>query len=161
VIPPNPAAQPSSGIEIRNPEFEVQTARERTREALAWMSTHPGEIAAMVPAKVYLMYKDDRGAYPWIEEGLRKRLGPGPRRWLDALLDGYWLAVLVLAVVGTRHLLGGDGRAAILPIAVAWFTLVHAVLFFGNARFHHPLLPVLSLMAAAELVTLTGRARAA
>jgi hypothetical protein len=36
---------------------------------------------------------------------------------------------------------------------------VHAVLFFGGNRFHSPLLPILSLMAAAELVAWARLAR--
>jgi 4-amino-4-deoxy-L-arabinose transferase-like glycosyltransferase len=161
VVPPNPAGRPPSGIELRNPEFEVDTARARTREALAWMIGSPGRVVAMAPAKAYLMYKDDRGAYPWVESGLQRLLRPERRRWLDAAVDGYWLAVLALALVGTRHFLTRERGAVLLPITVAWFTLMHAVLFFGSARFHHPLLPVLSLLVAAELLAWTGRARAA
>ena len=53
----------------------------------------------------------------------------------------------------------GTGKVGRLfgPITVAWFTLLHAVLFFGLTRFHHTLLPVLSLMAAAELLAWTRR----
>ena len=104
--------------------------------------------------------QDDRGAYPWIEDGLRKLLGPERRRWLDAVGDGYYFVVLALAFVGARHFLTPERGAVLGPIAVVWFTLMHAVLFFGHARFHHPLLPLLSLMAAAEIVAWTDRRRA-
>ena len=160
ILPPGPAPQPSSGIQVRNPQFEVDVARARTREAFAWMAAHPGRVVVMAPAKVGRMYEDDRGAYPWIEDGLRKLLGPERRRWLDAVVDGYYFLVLALALVGTRHFLGPERGAVLVPIAVAWFTLMHAVLFFGHALFHHPLLPLLSLMAAAEVVAWTNRMRA-
>jgi len=159
ILPPNPAQEPAPALELRNPQLEVATARARTREALGWMLERPDRVVTMVPAKIHLMYKDDRGAYPWIEDGLRKVVRPERRRWFDALVDGYYFAVLALALVGTRHFLGGDRGAVLLPITVAWFTLMHAMLFFGSTRFHHPLLPVLALMAAGELVAWTGRAR--
>ena len=160
VLSPNPDTQRPSGIELSNPQFEVETARARTREALGWMISRPDRLVAIEPVKIYQMYEDDRGAYPWVEDGLQKLLRPQRRRWFDAVVDGYYLSVLVLALVGTRHFLVRDRGAVLLPITVAWFTLMHAVLFFGNARFHHPLLPVLALMAAAELLAWTGRARA-
>jgi 4-amino-4-deoxy-L-arabinose transferase-like glycosyltransferase len=160
VLPPSPAAEPPSGIVVRNPAFEVDTARIRMREALESMLRHPNRLLAMMPAKVYQMYRDDRGAYPWVETGLRMRIPAERRRWLDAVVDGYYLVVLALALVGTRHFLTAERGAVLLPITVAWFTLMHAALFFGSPRFHHPLLPVLALMAAAELTAWTGRARA-
>jgi hypothetical protein len=38
-------------------------------------------------------------------------------------------------------------------------TLLHAVFFFGSNRFHVPLLPVLSVMAASQLVVWAGAER--
>ena len=158
ILPPSPATA-AEGPALRNPELEVHLARTRTREALAWMVAHPDRLVTMAPAKIGRMYEDDRGAYPWIEEGLRRLLAPSGRRWLDALVDGYYWVVLALGVVGARHFLVADRGAALLPITVAWFTLLHAVLFFGHPRFHHPLLPLFSLMAAAEILAWTGRWR--
>jgi hypothetical protein len=159
ILPPSPDS--AHGPELRNPRLEVETARTRTRQALAWMVEHPGRLATMAPAKVQRMYRDDRGAYPWIEEGLRRRLGPAARRWFDAVVDGYYWVVLALGVVGARHFLVADRGAALLPITVAWLTLLHAVLFFGHPRFHHPLLPLFSLMAAAEIIAWASRMRRA
>jgi hypothetical protein len=156
ILPPNPASAVGRPA-LRNPELEVHMARMRTREALAAIAEHPGRLVTMAPGKVRRMYEDDRGAYPWIEDGLRRLLGPSGRRWFDALVDGYYWVVLALGVVGARHFLVADRGAALLPITVAWFTLLHAVLFFGHPRFHHPLLPLLSLMAAAEILAWTGR----
>lgn len=160
MLPPKPSlpeTQSGPDLQVENPQAEVAIARGRTREALAWMTSHPGKIAAAVPAKIHELYKNDRGAYPWIEPGLRKRLSPARRPWFDALVDGYYFAVLALALVGTRHFLTRDRGAVLLPIVVGWFTLVHGVLFFGSARFHHPLLPVLAVMAATELAAATRR----
>jgi 4-amino-4-deoxy-L-arabinose transferase-like glycosyltransferase len=134
-------------------QAEIEVARAETREALGWMLRRPDRVVALVPAKVYHMFKHDRGALGWMEPWLQRRLHPTTRRGLEGLVDGYFFAVLALALVGARHFLRPDDRrAALVPIAVAWLVLAHAVLFFGSPRFHHPLLPLLSLLAGAELV---------
>jgi hypothetical protein len=127
------------------------------REALAWMVRNPHRMAALAPVKIYHMYRNDRGARTWLQEALTKRMGPGGQRNLFRVVDGYYLAVLALALVGARHFRPRDGPGAVaLPLAVAWMTLLHAVFFFGSSRLHVPLLPVLSVMAAAELVAWRG-----
>ena len=156
LLPPNPT-QEASADRLPNPEREVETDRAKMRAALTSMRTHPGRVVTMMPAKTYMLYKNDRGSYPFIDGGIREILAPERRPWLDALVDGYYFVVLGLALVGTRHFLRREHEAVLLPIIVAWFTLLHAVLFFGLTRFHHTLLPVFSLMAAAELLAWTRR----
>jgi len=69
------------------------------------------------------------------------------------VVDVYYWAVLALALVGTRRFLPRAGAGAVaLPLTVAWMTLLHAVFFFGSSRLHVPLLPVLAIMAASEVV---------
>jgi 4-amino-4-deoxy-L-arabinose transferase-like glycosyltransferase len=142
------------------PRAEVEVARAQIREALGWMATHPHRVLALVPAKLYYMYRDDRGARSWIRHGLASRFSPDAERWLFRIVDGYWFAVLGLALVGARRFLPRDGPGAVaVPLTVAWMTAVHAVFFFGSPRFHVPLVPVLSLLAAAEIVAGAQRLR--
>jgi hypothetical protein len=113
----------------------------------------PHRVLALTPAKVYHLYRDDQGARSWIRHGLARRFSPTAERWLFRIVDGYYFAVLGLALVGARRFLPRDGRGAVaVPLTVAWVTAVHAVFFFGSARLHVPLVPVLPLMAAAEVV---------
>jgi len=147
-------------LALPNPRGEVEVARAETREALGWMITHPQRVAALAPVKIYHMFRNDRGALAWMKEGLAKRLRPAGQRGLVAVVDGYYFAVLALALIGARHFRPRDGGGAVaLPLTVAWVTLVHAVFFFGSTRFHVPLLPVLSLMAAAEIAAVAGALR--
>jgi 4-amino-4-deoxy-L-arabinose transferase-like glycosyltransferase len=141
-------------LALPNPRGEVEVARTEVREALAWMVTHPHRVAALAPVKVYHMYRNDRGARTWMAEGLARRMGPATQRNVFRVVDAYWLLVLGLALVGSRHFRPRDGPGAVaLPLTVAWMTLLHAVLFFGGNRLHVPLLPALSVMAAAEIVS--------
>jgi len=145
---------------LPNPQKEVEIARAQMRDALAWMITHPHRVAALAPAKVYHMFRNDRGAIDWMHDGLAKRFRHAVQRRLVAVIDGYYLAVLALALLGARRFRPRDGPGAVaLPLTVAWVTLLHAVFFFGSNRFHVPLLPVLSVMAASEIVALAGAKR--
>jgi len=142
------------------PRGEVEVARAQIREALAWMATHPHRVVALAPVKVYQMYRDDRGARSWIRQGLARRLSPAAERWLFRIVDAYWFAVLALALAGARRFLPRDGPGVVaLPLTVAWMTAAHAVFFFGSPRFHVPLVPVLSVMAAAEILGWARRLR--
>src|SRR5262249_34267852 len=107
----------------------------------------------LAPLKVFHMYRNDRAALTWMKEGLAQRMRPETQRNLFRVVDGYYLAVLALALAGARHFgpRAAPGAVAV-PLAGAWVTLLHAVLFLGSARFHVPLLPMLSLMAAAEIM---------
>jgi 4-amino-4-deoxy-L-arabinose transferase-like glycosyltransferase len=143
---------------LPGPQAEVEVARAQIREALSWMAAHPHRVIAMAPAKIYHMYRNDLGAVPWMKQGLAKRLSPGARRQLHRIVDGYYFAVLALALVGARHFLPRAGHGAVvLPLTVVWITIIHAIFFFGSSRLHVPLLPVLALMAAAEMVAWAER----
>jgi len=134
---------------------EGAVVRAETREAVGWMLRNPHRVLALAPAKIYHMYRNDRGAYDWVHAGLG-RLGLGRR--FNALADAYYFVVLALALVGVRHAVGrAAGVAVALPITVAATTLAHALLFFGSSRFHHPLLPLLCLLAAMEIAAWTPR----
>jgi 4-amino-4-deoxy-L-arabinose transferase-like glycosyltransferase len=145
-------------IDLPNPRGEVEVVRAETREALAWMVRNPHRVVALAPRKAFHMWKNDRGARTWLKEGLGKRMSPEAQETLFLVVDVYYWVVLALAVLGARRFLPCDGAGAVaLPLTVAWMTLLHAVFFFGSSRLHVPLLPVLSIMAASEIVARAGR----
>ena len=81
-----------------------------------------------------------------------KRWDAAGIRRLSLVVNGYYFAVLALAVVGLRHFRPRHGHGAVLlPTMVVWLTLVHAVFFFGGNRFHFPLLPIFAVMAASAI----------
>lgn len=145
---------------LPNPQREVETARAQTSAALAWMRDNPQRVVALIPAKVYHMFRRDRGAIDWLTDALARRFSVPGQRALVAVVDGYYVVVLALALLGARRFRPRDGPGAVaLPLTVVWVTLLHAVFFFGSNRFHVPLLPVLSVMAASQLVVWAGAER--
>jgi 4-amino-4-deoxy-L-arabinose transferase-like glycosyltransferase len=89
------------------------------------------------------------------------RLLPSSRLWLvwQGAYALYWmlfLAVCAIGVVRLRHypaLL----RGLLLPMAVAIYLLLATGGYFAEARFRHPLMPLLCVIAAAGVVRLSDR----
>jgi len=47
----------------------------------------------------------------------------------------------------------------VLPLTIAYVTFMHGVFFFGDPRYHAPLVPVFAILAAAGLRALWRRVR--
>jgi len=66
--------------------------------------------------------------------------------------------VAAIALVGFIHSWSLTWqRAWVLPLTVVYFHLVHAFLFLGAPRYHAPLLPFFSVLAALALTRLRGK----
>ena len=143
--------------QLPSPRRETEQAKEELRFALQYAVTHPWHELTLISWRVFYLYEDDH-------QGLRPATPPrrlsvggssiGPD--LDALAarlaDAYFLVVLLLALAGLpRVLRAADGVVWLLPLTIAYFTLLHSMLFFGDPRYHAPLVPVLSLLATAGL----------
>ncbi len=70
------------------------------------------------------------------------------------LSNTYYLAVLGFFALGIRRWfsLRDPGRVLLISV-VGYFTLVH-VIFFGDPRFHAPIMPVVAMLAAVPIVAL-------
>lgn len=74
--------------------------------------------------------------------------------------DAYFFASVALALVGLVAAFPlASPSALVLPLAIAYVTLMHGVLFFGDPRYHAPLVPVFSILAAVGLRSLRRRVR--
>ena len=103
--------------------------------------------------KVRAMYEADSTALDWnaayhpdyyasqsLEEGLR------------TLANGYWFAMLALSAAGliaSRSRL--NGPLGVLPILVMTWTAFH-LLFFGDSRFHYPIVFAFALLGSRGLL---------
>ena len=104
--------------------------------------------------KVRAMYEADSTALDWnaayrsdfyasqsLEDGLR------------SVANGYWFAMLILAGGGARRQPRAAERArlALLPLMVLTWTAFH-LLFFGDSRFHYPIVFAFALLGARGFV---------
>jgi hypothetical protein len=63
------------------------------------------------------------------------------------------LVVLIAALVAVpTALVRSCPSRLLLPITIAWLTALHAIVLFGDPRFHFPLLPVFAVLASETLV---------
>ena len=134
-------------------EYEVKTSNLALRKGLRYMFTHPTRELELAGVKVRAMYEADSTALDWnaayhsdfyssqsLEEGLR------------SLANGYWFAMLILSAAGliaSRSRL--NGPVGVLPIMVLSWTAFH-LLFFGDSRFHYPIVFAFALMGSRGLV---------
>ena len=157
------------------PEREIKVEREALRQGIDFAKSHPGYEARLVFEKLYNMYKVDDDALPWIGGGwidaskapwlqgswvqsLDKVGTPvvtippaAERNWKD-LANGYYFAILLLALVGVPLSFAvRDKKKLLLVMLVAAWTALHLV-FIPGSRYHAPLLPLFALWAAAGIV---------
>ncbi len=137
---------------LLNPEREVKISEVALDEALTFMKHHPGEDLKLIPSKLYFLYKDDGSSMHWIQLE-EYTIPPQAGAFFGGLASVYYWVALLVAAVGARawFSLREPGRALLVGAVVYW-TLVFGVVFFGDNRFHFPIIPILSLWAAASLV---------
>lgn len=144
--------QPERGDMMRG-EFEAAADRLALRLALEYIVTHPRHELELAGEKLRALYESDATALDWnarfrdgyygsdaVEEGLRK------------LANGYWFAMLGTAGIGmvlSRSRMSGP--AAALPLIAVTWTLMHLA-FFGDPRFHYPIVFTFTLLGARGVV---------
>ncbi|HVN38507.1 MAG TPA: glycosyltransferase family 39 protein [Myxococcota bacterium] len=146
-------------LDLKPPALEVETMRAETSRALAYMLHHPQEELALVPARIRCLYHDGHSAMRW---GRYREAGAMAWEWnplisatwdawITRVSDLHFFALLGLAGVGLFQRRSWAGASAFVPLVVVFTTALHAVVLFGDPRFHIPLLPFISLLAASPL----------
>jgi hypothetical protein len=144
---------PQGQAALQLPELERDhLGRELAR---AYIKAHPVETLLRVPSKLWYMYRSDLGVTNWVWE--YNTSGPTALYYLSqGLTQGAYTCViglgslwLLLSLRRSPKNVGVDTRLLqVLSLTcVAYFSGVTAV-FFGDARYHQPLLPVFAIGAA-------------
>jgi hypothetical protein len=139
---------------LPNPAQEVKTSSEALHKALTFMTTHPLAELQLVPKKLSALYRGDSSAIRWMQlTALTIRAGRGD--WLALLSDMFFRVTLAVALLGLPvwFSVRDSGKALLAGVVVAW-TLLFAVLFFGDERFHFSIVPIFCLWAGATLAAM-------
>lgn len=141
--------------ELTNTEREVRINSEGVREGLSYAVRHPATELVLPFRKLFWLYYSDEEGLDWNEgHGGQPFLGAWLRDALLTLSNVYYFAVLSLAVLGLPLWASRRDAGRVLLISlIAYWTLVHLV-FFGNPRFHAPIMPLAALLAALPLAAL-------
>lgn len=144
--------------QLRGPRAEARVNADGFREGLSYAVHHPARDVTLAARKIVHLYATDGEAVRWTDgHGARRVMPPRLRRALITLSDVWYWAMLVLAAAGVAAWLSIRHPVRLLLVClVAYWTLVY-VAFFGDPRFHAPIMPVLALWAAAGVWWIAGR----
>lgn len=137
----DPHSYPRSFEDIPPQRREAAKSNAMLRDGIGFMITHPVEELRLSMNKIWLLWRSDTVGLDWNEGyGLTPVFSPDRAATLRDAMNGVYVAVLI---VGAAGLLLGLARknAAVTLMALtagAW-TGAH-VLFFGDPRFHVPVM---------------------
>jgi 4-amino-4-deoxy-L-arabinose transferase-like glycosyltransferase len=139
-------------------EVEIRLNRDGSRRAIGYAFTHPLRELELSARKLYWLYYSDHDALAWNEgHGGNNFLSYTARLRLSAAADIWYWAVVLCVVLGARTWFSARRPVRLLLVCVvAYWTAIHVV-FFGEPRFHAPILPVFALWAAAAVSALGRR----
>ncbi len=148
--------------DLVRPEYEVARDSNGRARALEFIREQPGEQLRLVPLRALHTFRNDTdglraaesyGEDPFIGDGLRTTLGVLANvTFFTTLLLGL---AAVLALRGRRKGKREPGRTFVVLAAAS--LAVTPLAFFGDVRFHVPVVPFLVLGAAALVVWVLDR----
>ncbi|MDP9238031.1 MAG: glycosyltransferase family 39 protein [Chloroflexota bacterium] len=134
-------------------DVQVRMNRDAGRAAIEYAATHPLREVELSARKLYRLYYRDQEGLAWNHRhGARPVLSKHLYARLARMSDFWYWLVLAWAVFGVRAWLSTREPARLLLLSVViYWTLVH-IAFFGDPRFHAPIVPILALWAAAGVM---------
>ncbi|MDA1087986.1 MAG: glycosyltransferase family 39 protein [Verrucomicrobia bacterium] len=130
----------SRGVDYRVPPElegggEAESSRRLVKAGMAYMVTHPGRTAALVPRKLWNMWR------PWVAGA----------SWLSALLAGsFYVVVVALAVTAMVLNRRRWMEWSLIYLVLLYVISLHALLM-STVRYRYPVMPLLMLLAASAL----------
>jgi hypothetical protein len=146
-----------------DPISEVAHDQEAGRAALDYVKAHPKRAIALLPRKVWRLFRSDLGIINWAWQS-SGHLGSPEHRAIQFAAQGMYVLVIVLTLAHLVHAAYARRLDKALPLVavllamVLYFSLISMV-FFGDSRFHFPLVPIFCIAAAEGLVGVRRRLR--
>ena len=140
--------------ELPPAEAEARVNRAGFREGIEWALSHPIDEVELAFRKTYFLWYRDGEGLRWNDgHGEHDVMPDGVRDALIVLSNAYYWTVMLAAVAGAVVMLRRHRDQAVtwllLSLVVYW-TLAH-IAFFGDPRFHAPVMPVVGLFAGVAL----------
>jgi 4-amino-4-deoxy-L-arabinose transferase-like glycosyltransferase len=153
------ADEPYAGIP--RVEVEVRRNRDNIRKALRFASENPHAELILVGRKAFHLLRHDHDALTVAESwGMDAFIAPWLRRTLERVADVFFFTTLCLGLIGMLWIAWQPRDPRRLMLLYAFLALILAPLaFFGDPRFHVPVLPLLAVAAARVALSLFRRMR--
>ena len=145
-------------VKERPQQAELHFTAEERRIVLRFMRDHPIDELRLIPRKLLLLSQGDADVVSrWIQttRGDGFLLSGIQLTWFRFVADFYYYALLSAAATGLWLAWRRDARP-VAPLAffaalLAVWLFMHGWLFFGESRYHLPLMPFLITLAAAGI----------
>lgn len=146
--------------DLERPEYEVRRNDDNLRRGLKFAAHHPAFELRNLSHKAYYTWEHDHDGIIAVESyGDDGFLDPGTRRFLTKTADLFFYFTISVGALGLAGFVirPFDPRRLFFLLALLAFSGV-PLMFFGDSRFHVPVLPFLAVSAAWLVVTVGGTA---
>jgi 4-amino-4-deoxy-L-arabinose transferase-like glycosyltransferase len=131
---------------------EAEREREALREVWRFVRDDPLQALSLLPRKFDCMWQSDSASIAyWNSYSQPDRPGATASALLTFGADWYYYGLLALAAIGIPAWWRTDARR-LLPVFIVALTALYYLVFFGDDRFHQPLLPFFAVWAACGLL---------
>ncbi len=116
--------------------------------AFEFIRENPLRVLQMAPLKLFYLYRDDVSGVSWADRNPQQPLPAIVRMGLKLVAQAYYMALMLLALIAlfSFRKLPRDGRWIYVLLPILYQTFFHT-LFFGDDRYHLPILPLLAIFA--------------
>jgi 4-amino-4-deoxy-L-arabinose transferase-like glycosyltransferase len=133
---------------------------ERARQiGMSYIKDHPVRTILLWPKKVFYLYRSDVDGF-YYSMGMMPDLSTGMQRvysGLRILAELYYFLIIGLAAMGLTTILRSQIRSQRLGIYVILYFTAICLVFFGNARYHYPVMPWLAMYAGIGGASILGQ----
>jgi 4-amino-4-deoxy-L-arabinose transferase-like glycosyltransferase len=144
---------------LERPDWEVRGYRVYARRALGYALSHPLRELELAKSKVYYLYRSDAEMTPALTTWSAPLRPHALQGVLEPLVTATWFLLLFAAVASAFVWLRRTPQRLLLATVFLFWTAFH-VAFFGLARYHLGLLPLMAVVATGGTVESLAVARA-
>jgi 4-amino-4-deoxy-L-arabinose transferase-like glycosyltransferase len=139
-------------------EREIEVNDTNTRRAARFVREHPATEVKLVFLRAYHTVENDHDGLLASESYGSNRYIPSTlRRALEITADAYFFVALALSVLAVPAFIGRRRPWRLFFSLAALALAVQPLIFFGDPRFHVPVLPFMAVFAAVTLVRARDR----
>ncbi len=144
---------------LDRPDWEVRGYRVYTRRALGYALTHPLREIELAKSKIYYLYRSDAEITPGLTYWSAPLRPRALKDVLEPLVTATWFLLLFATVASAPVWLRRTPERLLLATVFLFWTAFH-VIFFGLARYHLGLLPLMAVVATGGTAESLAAARA-
>ena len=137
---------------LKRPEYEVEVNNTNIRRAVRFVKSHPLSEAKLVFLRGYRTVENDHDGLLASESyGANPFIPSVWRRILEIVANAYFFVALALGLLAVPAFLGRRRPWRLFFLLAGAALAVQPLIFFGDPRFHVPVLPFVAVLAAVLL----------